>query len=90
MPAPTMSVSAPAASRCCGTTRSSTSTKTRGIDPRKVPCADACAVTEVPTAEEIVARFPDPPMIEHRAQPRAFYRPATDSVTMPLRTWKRS
>jgi antirestriction protein ArdC len=59
--------------------------QTHGIDPRKVPCADACAVTEVPTAEEIVAGFPDPPTIEHRAQPRAFYRPATDSVTMPLR-----
>jgi len=59
--------------------------QTEGIDPRKVPCAEACAVTELPTAEEIVARFPDPPTIEHRAQPRAFYRPATDSVTMPLR-----
>lgn len=59
--------------------------QTEGIDPVKVPCAEDCAITEVPTAEEIVARFPDPPTIEHRAQPRAFYRPATDSVTMPLR-----
>lgn len=38
-------------------------------------------MAEVSTAEEIVTRFPDPPTIEHRAQPRAFYRPATESVT---------
>jgi len=59
--------------------------QTEGIDPAKIPCAESCGVAEVPTAEEIVARFPDPPTIEHRAQPRAFYRPATDSVTMPPR-----
>jgi len=59
--------------------------QTEGIDPAKVPCAEACAIAEVPTADEIVASFPDPPTIEHRAQPRAFYCPATDSVTMPLR-----
>ncbi len=59
--------------------------QTEGIDPAKAPSTEACALAEVPTAEEIVASFPDPPAIEHRAQPRAFYRPATDSVTMPPR-----
>ena len=60
--------------------------QTEGIDPSKIPAADTVAVAPVPTAEEIVAGFPEPPTIEHRAQPRAFYRPATDSVTMPPRS----
>lgn len=60
--------------------------QTEGIDPSKVPAADTLAVAPVPTAEEIVAGFPEPPTIEHRAQPRAFYRPAMDSVTMPPRS----
>ena len=60
--------------------------QTEGIDPSKVPAADTVAVAPVPTAEEIVAGFQEPPTIEHRAQPRAFYRPATDSVTMPPRS----
>jgi len=57
-----------------------------GIDLAKVPAVDPSAIDDVPTAEEIVARFPDPPAIEHLAQPRAFYRPSTDSVTMPPRS----
>lgn len=60
--------------------------QTEGIDPSKVPAADAVAVAPMPTAEEIVAGFQEPPTIEHRAQPRAFYRPATNSVTMPPRS----
>ena len=60
--------------------------QTEGIDPSKVPTADAVAAAPVPTAEEIVAGFQEPPTIEHQAQPRAFYRPATDSVTMPPRS----
>ena len=58
--------------------------QTDGIDPSKVPGRDSVP-TLVPTAEEIVAGFPNPPTIEHLAQPRAFYRPSTDSVTMPPR-----
>jgi len=60
--------------------------QTEGIDLAKVPAVDPSAIDDVPTAEEIVARFPDPPAIEHLAQPRAFYRPLTDSVTMPPRS----
>ena len=60
--------------------------QTEGIDLAKVPAIDPSAIDDVPTAEEIVARFPDPPAIEHLAQPRAFYRPSTDSVTMPPRS----
>jgi|CXWL01.1.fsa_nt_gi antirestriction protein ArdC len=60
--------------------------QTEGIDLAKIPAVDASAIGDVPTAEEIVARFPDPPAIEHLAQPRAFYRPSTDSVTMPPRS----
>ncbi len=60
--------------------------QTEGIDVAKVPAVDPSAIDDVPTAEEIVARFPDPPAIEHLAQPRAFYRPSTDSVTMPPRS----
>ncbi|MGE4189708.1 MAG: ArdC family protein [Thermoanaerobaculia bacterium] len=60
--------------------------QTEGIDPSKIPAADSVAIAPVQTAEEIVAGFPVPPTIEHRAQPRAFYRPATDSVTMPPRS----
>lgn len=60
--------------------------QTEGIDLAKVPAVDPSAIDDVPTAEEIVARFPDPPAIEHLAQPRAFYRPSTDSVTMPPRS----
>ena len=60
--------------------------QTEGIDLAKVPAVDPSAIDDVPTAEEIVARFPDPPAIEHMAQPRAFYRPSTDSVTMPPRS----
>lgn len=60
--------------------------QTEGIDLAKVPALDPSAIDDVPTAEEIVARFPDPPAIEHLAQPRAFYRPSTDSVTMPPRS----
>jgi antirestriction protein ArdC len=60
--------------------------QTDGIDPAKLPAGDAGAPATVPTAEEILAGFQDAPAIEHLAQPRAFYRPATDTVTMPLRT----
>lgn len=60
--------------------------QTEGIDPAKVPAADTVEIASVPTAEEIVAGFPEPPTIEHRAQPCAFYCPATDSVTMPPRS----
>ena len=60
--------------------------QTDGIDPAKLPAGDADAPATVPTAEDILAGFQDAPAIEHLAQPRAFYRPATDTVTMPLRT----
>ena len=57
-----------------------------GVDPARLPDSGKGALPSVPTADEIVACFPRPPAIEHLAQPRAFYRPATDTVTMPLRT----
>ena len=60
--------------------------QTEGIDVAKVPAVDPSAIDDVPTAEEIVARFPDPPAIEHLAQPRAVDRPSPDSVTMPPRS----
>lgn len=60
--------------------------QTEGIDQVRLPAVDAQAIEDVPTAEEIVMGFPNPPVIEHLAQARAFYRPATDTVTMPPRT----
>ena len=60
--------------------------QTEGIDPMRVPAGDSQVIEDVPTAEEIVVGFPNPPAIEHLAQARAFYRPATDTVTMPPRS----
>ncbi|HEV8239097.1 MAG TPA: ArdC-like ssDNA-binding domain-containing protein [Thermoanaerobaculia bacterium] len=60
--------------------------QTDGIDPAKLPAGDGDAPAMVPKAEEILAGFQDAPAIEHLAQSRAFYRPATDTVTMPLRS----
>lgn len=57
-----------------------------GIDPAKLPDPGATGPELVPTADEVVAGFLSPPEIEYLAQPRAFYRPATDTVTMPLRS----
>lgn len=57
-----------------------------GIEPAKLPSPGAAAPELVATAEEALAAFPSPPAIEHLAQPQAFYRPATDTVTMPLRS----
>ena len=59
--------------------------QTDGIDPAKLPANETATSVAVPTAEEILAGFANSPRIEHLAQPRAFYRPATDTVTMPLR-----
>ncbi len=41
--------------------------QTEGIDLAKVPAVDPSAIDDVPTAEEIVARFPDPPAMASRA-----------------------
>ena len=41
--------------------------QTEGIDVAKVPAVDPSAIDDVPTAEEIVARFPDPPAMASRA-----------------------
>lgn len=37
----------------------------------------------IEAAEKVVAGMPNPPKISHIEQDRAFYRPATDSITMP-------
>lgn len=37
------------------------------------------------SAEAIVANMPNCPKINHRSQNRAFYRPSTDEITLPLR-----
>jgi len=34
-------------------------------------------------AESIIAGYQKPPRVEHKNQARAFYRPSTDSITMP-------
>jgi antirestriction protein ArdC len=59
--------------------------QTEGIDPTKLPARDP-EPEIVPDAETVVAGYESRPAIEHRAQPRAFYRPATDTVTLPPRS----
>lgn len=52
-----------------------------GIDWR-MPDRDP---VDVPVAlKQVIADYPDPPVIEHAAQDRAFYRPSTDTITLPL------
>lgn len=52
-----------------------------GIDWR-MPDRDP---VDVPVAlKQVIADYPDPPAIEHAAQDQAFYRPSTDTITLPL------
>lgn len=60
--------------------------QTDGIDSARLPASEIGGPAAVPGGEEILAGFPNPPVVEHLAQSRAFYRPATDTVTMPLRS----
>jgi antirestriction protein ArdC len=40
---------------------------------------------DIPVAlKQIIADYPDPPSISHAAQDRAYYRPSTDSISLPL------
>lgn len=56
-----------------------------GIPESRIPEIGGGTVEPVAEAERIVSGFPSPPTIEHRAQPRACYAPASDTVTMPPR-----
>ena len=59
--------------------------QTEGIDEERIPRLSTEEAEPVEAAEGIVAGYPDPPRVEHRAQPRACYVPASDTVTMPPR-----
>ena len=59
--------------------------QTEGIDQERIPRLSTEEAEPVEAAERIVAGYPDPPRVEHRAQPRACYAPASDTVTMPPR-----
>ena len=56
-----------------------------GIPESRIPEIGGGTVEPVAEAERIVSGFPSPPTIAHRAQPRACYTPASDTVTMPPR-----
>lgn len=59
--------------------------QTAGIDEERIPRLSTEEAVPVEAAEGIVAGYSDPPRVEHRAQPRACYAPASDTVTMPPR-----
>lgn len=56
-----------------------------GIDEARIPAVGETPLEPLVSAEQIVEGYPDPPAIEHRAQPRASYAPSRDTVTMPPR-----
>ncbi len=59
--------------------------QTEGIDEERIPRLSTEEAEPMEAAEAIVAGYPDPPSVEHRAQPRACYAPVSDTVTMPPR-----
>ena len=59
--------------------------QTEGITAGKIPAAEPRHFDPIEACERIVAEMPQRPEIRHTTEARAYYRPSTDTVTMPLR-----
>ncbi len=59
--------------------------QTEGIPTEKIPALEICHFDPIDACERIVAEMPQRPEICHTTEARAYYRPSTDTVTMPLR-----
>jgi antirestriction protein ArdC len=59
--------------------------QTEGIPAEKIPAQEARRFDPIEACERIVAGMPQRPEIRHTTEARAYYRPSTDIVTMPLR-----
>jgi len=59
--------------------------QTEGVPAGKIPTLEIHHFDPLEACERIVAEMPQRPEIRHTTEARAYYRPATDTVTMPLR-----
>jgi len=59
--------------------------QTEGIPTEKIPPLHKLAFDPIEACERIVAEMPQRPEIRFTTEGRAYYRPSTDIVTMPLR-----
>jgi len=63
---------------------------TEGIPAGKIPALETHHFDPIEACERIVAEMPQRPEIRYTTEARAYYRPSTDTVTMPLRESFRS
>jgi len=59
--------------------------QTEGIPAEKIPALETRCFDPIETCQRIVDGMPKRPEIRHTTEARAYYRPSTDSVTMPFR-----
>ena len=59
--------------------------QTEGIPAERIPAQEARRFDPIEACQRIVDGMPQRPEIRHTTEARAYYRPSTDSVTMPLR-----
>ena len=59
--------------------------QTEGIPAEKIPAQESRRFDPIEACQRIVDGMPQRPEIRHTTEARAYYRPSTDSVTMPLR-----
>ena len=59
--------------------------QTEGIPAEKIPALETRRFDPIEAGQRIVDGMPQRPEIRHTTEARAYYRPSTDSVTMPLR-----
>ena len=59
--------------------------QTEGIPAEKIPALETHRFDPIEACQRIVDGMPQRPEIRHTTEARAYYRPSTDSVTMPLR-----
>ena len=59
--------------------------QTEGIPVEEIPTLETRRFDPIEACERIVAEMPQRPEIRHTTEARAYYRPSTDTVTMPLR-----
>jgi len=59
--------------------------QTEGIPAEKIPALETRRCDPIEACQRIVDGMPQRPEIRHTTEARAYYRPSTDTVTMPLR-----
>ena len=59
--------------------------QTEGIPAGKIPALETLPFEPLAECERIVAQMPQRPETRYTAEGRAYYRPATDTVTLPFR-----